>query len=661
MSGGNSANNFSYTGTDYSRIPVSGEYSTLDFPPQFSPTPKPDGNFHYDYDYDEQKLSSPLHDIQNIRLVIKAQKPGSISALADYWVKAAQLLDAVQKTVSDNANALHGGDKNGFGGWTSPAANEFLRWGPGATLYSLKQWTDAANANVRALRKLSEAVSQAHTDIDVAWQSYVDEAKADKASLLKGWAYDPSTLPLDQQKKLPGPAADLMSQIYEHQTAIWRKWSVKAQGIAYELSQKYYAQLEGDLAEGRGTRFEGPSNAVVDNPMTAAMPGPPGGSPGAAPPPGASARAPGPKAPPPRHGPAPKAPPSKAPPAKTPPTSLHQLAELAHQVPAPSAPPPSVGPDSPQPLPLAPPNSLLLSPSTAALLGLAPPPAAAPRGLFANSPGLTPAAGSVRGLLSRQGVLRAGAAPTANESTSPPALGRAGLGRPGMARLARSGDPESMGGRRPGARGMTPEDTARPGAPATGEQELFGRGSTGATAPVLGGRRTTGVPRTATGEQAPTRAGAGRPGTTPPVVKGSTSRRDQARPVSHSPADEAFGGQPVQPGATSPILGSPAARLRGPAPAEPLDAIPRGLRGARITGRTAPAQSGPSELSTRRRAHPDRTRIDELRPATEADATPVIGDEAWAVDTPGGPVLTGHTEQSGYVAQHRPTLGGGSS
>src|SRR6185369_15497705 len=111
-----------------------------------------------------------------------------------------------------------------------------------------------------------------------AWTSYVEEARADRAKLMEGWTWDPSELSKEDQKKLPGPPAQLMSQIYEHQTAIWRKWSVKAQGISYELSQKYYAQLEGDLVAGRGTRFEGPSNAVVDNPMTKAFT-PPGGAP----------------------------------------------------------------------------------------------------------------------------------------------------------------------------------------------------------------------------------------------------------------------------------------------------------------------------------------------------------------------------------------------
>ncbi len=621
-----STDNFGYVGTDYSHIPVSGSYSTVQFPDGYTPTPKPDSNFKYDYDYDYEKLSGPRRDIETIRLMIKAQLPGTISALADHWVKVVQLLDTVQTAVVDNADSLHNGNKSGFGGWSSPAATEFLRWGPGATLYSIRQWIQAANANVRALRKLSDAVLQAHAEIDLAWQSYLDEARADKAKLMEGWGYDPSLLPVDQQKQLPGPAAQLMTQIYEHQTAIWRKWSVKAQGIAYELSQKYYAQLEGDLIAGRGTRFEGPGNAVVDNPILAQM-RPPAG----APPPGAPAAAPAASPPPAAPAVAPPAgPPPAKPPGPTNPTSGTQS--------PPAAPPPALDPAQiPAPLPL---GELALSPATARLLGLAPPTATTSAAQPAARPGSfgaiprTPATGP--------GVLRSGA-PARPGPTPPGGVGRT-LSRP-------------PGGRSP--LGETPLNRGRravPADPADGRSNQVGEATEepfdhqpGATSPsVFSGRRTTGVPEH---ETRPAAGAPARPGTAPSIVG-----RARAAGASPDPADETR--EPTEPGATRPVLGSPVAdRARTPTatPEQPESAQ---IRKARPAGRPA---AGPGELASRHRTRPDANRDDTLANAEFDEAGTVVGDEAWSVQSPGGSLLTGHAEQPAYEAEHRPVLGGGTS
>ncbi|GAA5188650.1 hypothetical protein GCM10023322_39810 [Rugosimonospora acidiphila] len=680
------ADNFGYQGNDYQHgfSGDTGTYTQTQLPAKYKPTPKPDSNFKYPYDYDEQKLSDSMRDIENIRATIKAQQPGSISALADYWVKIVQLLDTVQKAVTSNANALHSGNDHGFAGWSSPAATEFLRWGPGATLYSLKQWTDAANANVRGLRALVDAVLQAHADIDLAWEGYVEESKSDKAGLLQEWTYDPTAIPEAQRKQLPGPVADKISQIYEHQTAIWRKWSVKAQGIAYELSQKYYAQLEGDIGDGRGTRFEGPSNAVIDNPMGRTVPppgrppgGPPRAAPPPAPPPGGAGAAPPP--PPPGASAAPPPPPPNASAPPPPPDNpLNQLTKLAADPPPPPAPEPPPAADTPAPLPDAPPGSSpLLSPNTALLLGLTPPPGPgltgnAPPGA-GSGPGLfdrstsgvnaPPGSNGLRGTLTRSGVLgkqqgmpRPPAAEGAHESAPPGGQGRAQVSRPRSSAPPQGEEPEGSPGRRGTARpGQGPGDAKRPGAPAFGDEDLFKRG-TAASASVLGGRRTNGVPN-GFQDEPPPRTGPTRPGTSPSVLKAAKPGR--GTPGAGAPVDEPFGGEPGQPGALRPVLGSPA-RHRDRAPDERLEEIPRGLRAARHAAGAAP-QAGPAELAARHRHAADSAATDTgAHPEEVDDVSRVVSDEeAWAVQTPGGPVLTGRAEQPGYQAEHRPVLGGG--
>jgi hypothetical protein len=655
----NSGDNYGYQGNNYGYSGDDGTYSQWTIPDGYQATPKPDSNFKYPYDYDEQKLSSSMHDIENIRAMIKAQQPGTISAVADYWVNVKQLLDTVAKTVSEQADALHGGNKNGFGGWSSPAATEFLRWGPGATLYSIKQWRDAADANVRGLRAISAAVLQAHKDIDEAWRNYQQEVASDKNTLLQGWSYDPTKLPENERKQLPGPVADKISQIYEHNTAIWRKWSVEAQKIAYNLSQVYYTQMENNLASGRGSRFEGPSNAVIDDPMKANMPSAP--PPGAAPPPGSAPPAPPPGAP----GTSPPPSSSKLN-VNSPPTTFEQIKELASAPP----PPPAANPSPPAPLPGSKPGlSPLLSPETALLLGLVPPPSPAtatgglpglsnaPRSLFGRATSSIESpegTGGLKNLLSRQGVLRPSATPAQSEAP-PSGMGRT-LSRSGL-RSPHGGEPEGAPGRRGRGPGGLSEKESRPGAPGYGEEELFGHGTPSTTAPVLGGRRTTGIPG-GPSEEPPGQLGPTRPGTTPSVLK--AARNGKNTPGTAGPAEEVFGGEPGQPGAIRPVLGNPT-RQRGKEHDERLDEIPRGLRGVHTTG-AAHQQTGPGELASRRRVTDPHWQDAGMDAAGHEDVSRVVGDEeAWAVETPGGAVLTSHTEQPVYQAEHRPVLGGGAS
>src|SRR4051794_28287077 len=189
----------------YANVPVyvyDSQYSQVDFPSDFSPTPKPDSNFKDEYSYDYEKLSSPARDIESIRAQIKALGPGSISALGDMWYNAANLLSQVAWTTRNQAEALHNGNGK-FAGWSSPAADEFLRWGPGATLFSLQQWQDAANNNAIGLHQLALHVNSAHSRIDHAWTSYVAEANRDYNKLLEGYeGPKPGELTLEQRRQL---------------------------------------------------------------------------------------------------------------------------------------------------------------------------------------------------------------------------------------------------------------------------------------------------------------------------------------------------------------------------------------------------------------------------------------------------------------------------
>ena len=149
-----SGDDYGYKGTNWSQIPVSGAstYSMYNISSDYQPTPPPDDGsiFKNEYDYVDNELSGPAQSIQKIRLRIKSQQPGDINALGDWWLKAAQLLDQIWYTVASNAESLHNGDAAGFGGWSSPAADEFLRWGPGATLYCRQTLFRASKMFLRA-------------------------------------------------------------------------------------------------------------------------------------------------------------------------------------------------------------------------------------------------------------------------------------------------------------------------------------------------------------------------------------------------------------------------------------------------------------------------------------------------------------------------------
>src|SRR5690606_22118434 len=81
--------------------------------------------------------------ISQIRGQIMAQHPEDISALADQWQNAYNLLDEVHRQLFSQGMAL---DQQH---WQSPEARDaFLKSGPGAALAYLDEWKQAASNNV---------------------------------------------------------------------------------------------------------------------------------------------------------------------------------------------------------------------------------------------------------------------------------------------------------------------------------------------------------------------------------------------------------------------------------------------------------------------------------------------------------------------------------
>jgi hypothetical protein len=695
-----SGDNYGYQPTDWSKIPVAGAstYSQYNIPASYQPTPPPDDKIFEEakYQFSYQQLSSIQGSIQNVRLRIKSQKPGSISQLADWWIKAAQLLDQVWYTVAENAERLHNGNTAGFGGWNSPAADEFLKWGPGATLYSIDQWRTAAYTNVDAFRQLAADVDQAHHDIDALWHEYQRKDAEAQGRWLHSWTNGQTDVP-DITTVQPGDggygdAQQILGHMYDERTMIWREYSLKAQHQIQDLAHKYYHQLDSRLYDGKGTTFEGPRNAVYDPPKMGMAPPPPPPPVSAAPPP----------APPPVAAPPPalaSAPPPGPPPgplaAPAPTNPLIELTDFAKQQMDHATlalnPPPGAAPPAPVGLPalgwlpvlvtglfaMPPPGLGGTGPNT--LTG----PGSAPLSGPAGGPALPPPLGSPK-LLSKDGVLKSKSGLNNPGGAPPPALGKPGakgdqatkqaggpVNGPALENeFARSQPPVSppVLGKPKAGKDATGKVSGQ--APVPGEPMIPGPRAPGAIPPVLNGPRAGAVPAGTLPGGIPAGTlpggvpGGGPPGELPPALPGGrrgdrSTTGDRGAGAPGGMGTDAFGAASDQPATPAPVLGNPTA-LRGALPDPPPGNVLRGARGnAPVTGsRSGPAPS-PSELASRRRNRPEQR--DDAQAAQPAEEAVLVDEEAFIVETPGGPVLTGRPEQPVYQAEPRPALGGGST
>ncbi|WP_328343212.1 hypothetical protein [Micromonospora sp. NBC_00421] len=640
--------------------------------------------------------------IEAVRQQVLGQHPEDISALADQWQNAYNLLQGIHQQLLSASRTLH--DEH----WKSPQARDaFLKAGPGKTLAYLDEWMDAAQHNVTALRAMVGIARDSRTEMDRLWTEY--ENAIDDAKNSDGWTQFSEgfkqgfTLGLyDGEKGIQAAEAEAVQEKQQ-------EYNRRAQELAERTANEYFGTLS-KVSGGHGPPFF-PMDAVL-NPVGH----PPWRGPVGTPPPGVRPPGTGANRPPASVRPVPRPTPGDP-------------DQLARQVLATLRPPPGTetGPPAPAPATVDRPGPAVARPPV-----VPPPLAAPPPGLPTGAPGLSgahvnaPGAGRAgltrppgldgltgeRGGL-RSGVLRGGVgAPSVTEppqaslrspganATPPPTGGRAappnGLRGPGSSSTAAppsgargtggtptAGASHSPGTRRPGTEEGT--DQARRGSvrPGAGDEDLFGRPAGETTAPVLqnrrpDGRRATGGGTRAGGERAGGERAGGeragdattptRPGTAPPVL-GSPARSvgtpGTARPKRRDRADVA---RPAAPGdewlgdersaVTAPVLDGPAAPLSGGRVSR-LEEVPGALRGrAPAEPTTRPARGGqpvPPELSPRRTTAARRDDRGERHDGSEI----VTDEQAFSVETPGGGVLGKQAEDRSYRAEPKTALGGG--
>jgi hypothetical protein len=163
------------------------------------------------------------------------------------------------------------------------------------------------------------------------------------------------------------------------------------------------------------------------------------------------------------------------------------------------------------------------------------------------------------------------------------------------------------------------------------------------------------------------RPGSGPPHTTKPVLsnrqpkKSGAGERDRrgghVPPSTGWPASELFG----EPSATAPpVLENPSLRARPAVPTDSND-IPRSLRpsgamraDANLTS-ARPNTNGPAELAARRAAQQEWERRRKIDTEYEQIRLLLQSEEAWHVETPGGPVVANQPQAE--ASHPRPMLG----
>ncbi|QDY10454.1 hypothetical protein FJK98_27660 [Micromonospora sp. HM134] len=626
--------------------------------------------------------------IETVRQQVLGQHPEDISALADQWQNAYNLLQSIHQQLLSASQTLH--DEH----WQSPQARDaFLKAGPGKTLAYLDEWMDAAQHNVTALRAMVGIARDSRAEMERLWTEYreaIDDAKnSDGWTQFSEGFKQGFTLGLyDGEKGIQAAEAEAVREKQE-------EYNRRAQELARRTADDYFDTLS-KVSGGHGPPFF-PMDAVL-NPVGH----PPWRGPVGAPPP--------------------VGPPGARPPgvgATPPPTSVRPVPrptpgdpdQLARQVLDTLRPPPEAGAPTPAPdtgnrtgpaaapPPVVPPPLVAPPPGLSAgapgLNGVNANATGAGRAGLARPPGLDGLAGERAGL--RSGVLRGGAGASAvseppqaslrspgASATPPPTGGRAappnGLRGPGAGSTAAppagargtpaAGSPHSPASRRPGGGEQADPErrgTVRAGA---GDEDLFGRPAGETTAPVLQSRRPD-ARRASGGAAVGGRAGDAstppRPGTAPPVL-GSPARDAGVTGTPRSKRrDRAGAARPATPGgewwgdgrseATAPVLDAPAAPLSGGRVSR-LEEVPGALRG-RPSAEPAPrrargGQPVPPELAPRRTTAAKRDDREG-----HGDGPGIVTDEqAFSVETPGGGVLGKQAEDRSYRAEPKTAVGG---
>ncbi|TYB95953.1 hypothetical protein FXF53_23250 [Micromonospora sp. WP24] len=615
--------------------------------------------------------------IEAVRQQVLGQHPEDISALADQWQNAYNLLQSIHQQLFNASQALH--DET----WKSPQARDaFLQAGPGKTLAYLDEWMDATLNNVAALRAMVGIARDSRAEMDRLWTEYqnaINDAKnADGWTQFSEGFKQGFTLGLyDGEKGIQAAEAEA---VQEKQ----KEYNRRAQQLAHQTANEYFDTMS-KVSGGHGPPFF-PMDAVLN-----AVGHPPWRGPTGVPP-----VAPPPVAPPPVAKPPVAKPPVpvKAVPRPTDP------AEIQKQILEKMQPPPTVVTPTPTPSVAPPPVATppMVTPPPA-VVTTGPPATSVPRPSVTRPPGLDGLNAAERGAM-RNGVIRGGTgAPVAEPpqaslrspgatATPPPAGGRSAppnaLRSPGASANAtpppagtrgnpgQTGAPPASTTRRPGAPGTTSESTTgrtpgRPGAPGA---EQFAPRSNATSPPVLQnrqptkGRPGTGLPSDGHGSSTPTRPGtspsvlgnSAKGGSTPPATP-ARSRRDQdrtTRPV--QPGGEWLGDG--QPEGVAPVLDGPVAPPTG-ARVSRLEEVPSSLRGRPVaSGPARPARGGravPPELAKRRTSSPEQA----ARPDEQDELKIVTDEQAFSVETPGGGVVGRQAEDRSYRPEPKTALGGG--
>jgi hypothetical protein len=565
----------------------------------------------------------PGDSVEKVYWRIMGQSPGKIREIAHQWWSIYEKLGDIGSALWRESNALqNGGDGDTQGthyrhGWHSPAADAFLARGPGATIKSLDDWSRAAYNNAEGLYTLADMVDGHQTTIEGIYQDYKEHMATYSANLLGG-------LHIRSLDELAN-GTDYARQYYvDRMRNLAFEWTQKAWNVEHAMAQDYWSVTLGNLNQGTHTIYEGPHDAVVPPSTPGALmdlSGLPGGVPGGAPGlPGGV------------HPPAPPAPPD--------PSTMDKGPDLQLAGGPPTAPTPPELPD------LGP--NLIVKPVDPVVPVLPVMPPGVPGGGPAGGPGTPPGIG---------GPL----VPPLPTELAPAVLGNPNAMPPGGPMPpSTSGVPLAPPALNPKPKPNVHDKDAAP-APATAPEEEFATGQAGQLppAPSVLGRRPASA---ATQPPAPllSNPSASAPGAIPPVLGGR-------RPAAEPPAERTWAGPVpteaewvVQRDDASPVAPPVLKRLTNAAPGARIDggsrtAPTRPGATAPVLGRRNPGAAQPSaaELAARKREQEHRAHVD-----AEYDRIRrvLVDEEAFAVSTPGGPVLANVPERVAPV-EPRPTLG----
>jgi hypothetical protein len=218
--------------------------------------------------YDDNLRDVSKHStVEQVYHRIMGQNPDAVETIGDQWAVVRYVIDDLTTRVLGIADALkYGGsgtDTSGVG-WTGAGADEFLKRGPGATLKSLDDWRQFAIDTEAAAYMIAATIRRYQSKIyDYYWNTYVP-VMSNAANHWWGWSQVvPPTL---EGLANAGPdywamREDYINNLREAEMPL----RPAAQKIQWDMAQEYWSTLTQELA-GRPTVYEGPTNAVQEDP-----------------------------------------------------------------------------------------------------------------------------------------------------------------------------------------------------------------------------------------------------------------------------------------------------------------------------------------------------------------------------------------------------------